>query len=58
MKRFVPLLAALAVGLGTLAGCSNDKTTPAATNTDPLPGDVTKAKGPGRIPGPKAPPSM
>jgi len=49
------LLAALMVGLGGLAGCSDNKTT-AATNTDPVVGETTKpAKGGGRIPPPGAP---
>jgi hypothetical protein len=47
------LLAGLMLGLGCLSGCSDNKTT--AANTDPLPGDVTTAKGAGRIPGPVPP---
>lgn len=49
------LMAALLIGLGGLAGCSDDKTTPAA-NSDPLPGEpVSTAKGAGRIPPPVPP---
>jgi len=49
------LLTALMVGLGSLAGCSDNKTT--ASNTDPVPagGTAKAAKGGGRIPGPVAP---
>jgi hypothetical protein len=47
------LLAALMVGLGGLAGCSDTKTT--AIKSDPVPGASTTGKAGGRIPAPVPP---
>ena len=49
--RIVLLAAVLALGFGTVSGCSDDKTTPQAS--DPVPPDPdVKGKGMGRIPPP------
>ena len=50
--RIVLLLAVFVAGLSTLSGCSDDKTTPAASSPPPTStGEpVSTAKGAGRIP--------